>query len=352
MERRLLGTVPLGRLDRRTPPLDTLLSSGLNARLFTDLSTLGPTTLITRNDRFFLRTACPRAVPAAPTWSIRVGGLVVRPHAISLASIRSLIQPQGVHLVECSGNADPTNFGLMSAARWDGVPLGTLLERMRPLSRASPVLVGGIDDPERTPTSIPGASWVFTRDQLHETRAFLATGMNGAPLPRDHGFPVRLIVPGWYGCVCAKWVDQIDFVDDDAPATAQMREFAARTHQNGTPALARDYAPAEIDHAATVVRVEKWLVRGSLEYQVAGIQWGGSRPLNTLTIRFGRDAPFVPVEYCPLPASTTTWSWWSHRWRPQAPGVYEIVLRFNDPTQRTRRLDRFFYARQVQIDQV
>ena len=137
-------------------------------------------------------------------------------------------------------------------------------------------------------TSVPGASWIFSRDDLQ--RALLALRMNGAPLPRDHGFPVRLIVPGWYGCACIKWVNRIELVPDDAPATSQMREFASRTHQPfdasrraGSPtaagpgppqALARDYLPAVIDTAAMPVRVEKWVASGHVFYRIVGITWG------------------------------------------------------------------------------
>ena len=86
------------------------------------------------------------------------------------------------------------------------------------------------------------------------TGAFLATQMNGADLPRDHGFPVRLVVPNWYGCTCIKWVSQIDIVADDEPSTTQMREFAARTHQDGMPDLARDFQSPVIDLAGADLR--------------------------------------------------------------------------------------------------
>src|SRR5207249_10645056 len=152
-------------------------------------------------------------------------------------------------------------------------------------------------------------------------------------------------VPGWYGCACIKWVDRIDLVADDAPATAQMKEFARRTHQTGEPALVRDFTPAVIDVAAMPVRVEKWIVSGRPLYRVVGVMWGGSKPTDALQIRFRPDEPFVPVTDCPKPATTRTWSLWSHIWRPAMPRRYQIVLRVNDPTIRTRRLDVFFYTR-------
>ena len=183
------------------------------------------------------------------------------------------------------------------------------------------------------------------------TGAFLATRMNGVELPPHNGFPARLIVPGWYGCTCIKWVSRIDLVPDDVEATPQMIEFARRTHQDGQPRRAADYAPPLIDLAATPIRVEQWSVDGRLVYRVVGIVWGGDRPARSLSIRFHRDEPFVPVSDYEVPASTTTWSLWSHTWKPAAPGVYRIVLRGDDPSIRSRRLDMFFYLREVRIEE-
>jgi DMSO/TMAO reductase YedYZ molybdopterin-dependent catalytic subunit len=352
---RLVGPVPLGNsVARRATPLNRLLGKGLNARLFTDLSVLepgAPDAAITPTDRFFVRTACPAALPNPASWTIDVGGLVESPRRLTLASLQSLGAAKGRYLLECSGNTDPANYGLLSTADWEGVPVAALLDRLRPTSRTWRVLVSGVDDdadPQRT--SVPGAGWIFTSDDLQ--RALLAVRMNGAPLPRDHGLPVRLVVPGWYGCACIKWVNRIEIVPEVAPATAQMREFASRTHQHGIPALARDFHPAVIDTAAMPVRVEKWTAEGRIFYRVVGIVWGGSKPTDALSIRFRSTLPWTRVENCPVPATTETWSVWTHTWRPDEPGRYDIVLRVDDPTIRTRRLDIFFYTRSVQIDQV
>ena len=293
----------------------------------------------------------PSTLTRTAPWTVRVGGLVHAPVDLAFPALEPLAGPGGRYLIECSGNVDQTNYGLMSAADWEGVPLGAVLDRVRPAVRSYRVLVSGVDEEAARPmTSVPGASWIFSRDDLQ--RALLALRMNGAPLPRDHGFPVRLVVPGWYGCACIKWVDRIDLVADDAPATTQMREFAARTHQAPGAARARDFTPAVIDTAAMPVRVEKWRIDGRIEYRITGIVWGGSKATNALAIRFRSGQPWVPVDDCPMPASTFTWSLWSHLWRPEAPGRYQIVLRVNDPAIRTRRLDIFFYVREIEIDEV
>jgi DMSO/TMAO reductase YedYZ molybdopterin-dependent catalytic subunit len=325
----------------------------LDARLFTDLAALAPERLLVPNDRFFVRTACPAAAKAAGRWTIHLGGLVKRERDVSVDALEPLVKPFGACLIECAGNNNPANFGLISAADWEGAPLAAVIEMVERRPSGARMLVSGVDDlSQSSRTSVPGASWIFSRDELERAGAFLATKMNGMPLPRDHGFPVRLVVPGWYGCACIKWVDRIDVVRDDEPASSQMIEFAARTHQNGQPALARDFAPAVIDLAAMPVRVEKWLVDGRIHYRVVGILWGGSKPTNKLEIRFRPDEPFVPVTDCPIPQTTRTWTMWSHVWRPAAPRRYQIVLRVTDQTIRTRRLDMYFYTREVTIDEV
>jgi len=334
-----IGIIPFGPPGIPTTPLDRRLGAGLDARLFTDLTTLGKpqSDLITPNERFYVRTAAPDG--PAPRPGIDFARLERTPGPIRV----------GPYLMECAGNSDPANFGLMSVATWTGFPMSAVIEQIG--DRAGPrILVSGTDPTGPSATSARGASWIFSREDLE--RAVLAVQMNDAPLPADHGGPVRLVVPGWYGCTCIKWVDRIERVAEDAPATSQMLEFAARTHQTLTAKLAREFVPATIDTAAMPVRVEKWRVDGRLEYRITGIIWGGSTPTSALSIRFKSGGPWTRVEHCPLPASTLTWSLWTHTWRPDAPGRYEIVLRVDDSSIRTRRLDLFFYVREIEIAEV
>lgn len=159
-------------------------------------------------------------------------------------------------------------------------------------------------------------------------------------------------MPNWYGCTCIKWVDAITVVDDGAPATSQMREFASRTHQDGVPALARDYQPATIDQAAMPVRVEKWRGARGIVYRVVGIMWGGDRVTDKLSIRFGPGRPYVRVDLCPKQSTNQTWTIWSHAWRPGKAGPYAIALAIDDPSNRARRLAAGFYQRTIDITEV
>lgn len=349
-------TLPLYGGGRPVPtPFGPLVGRpGLDARRFTDLSRLEPDRLVTPTSEVFVRTSAPKALAGRPSpWTIAVTGQAGgAPATIDIDALRVRSRSMGVHLIECAGNSDPQNFGLMSAVAWSGVPLAELLAPFGRPPGAAAVLVHGVDDEEPAWRSVPGASWVVPLDHPAAREAFLATGMNGEPLPLDHGAPVRLVVPGWYGCAWIKWVDELRFVGPDEPSTAQMREFAARTHQAGIPELARDYEPPVIDLAATAVRVEQRRHDGRVFYRIVGIVWGGAAPVDRLEIRFDPREPWQPVAICPPPTTHRTWSLWEFRWHPPAPGVYGIVLRAADRAIRTRRLDLSFYIRRVRIEEV
>ncbi len=348
---RLLARIPFLDRDPRPVPVQSPAGAGLDARQFTDLSSLTSETLVTPTSRFFVRTRATTSLARGPAWPIRVSGPAMAAQSVTPDRLAPFIRPQGAHLLECAGNVEP--FGLMSVARWDGVPVLTLLDRLNAVSSGRRLLVVGEDDsthPWRT--SIAGASWAFSHDDLVRTGAFLATAMNDAPLSPDHGGPVRLVVPGWYGCAAIKWVTALEWVDDDAPATSQMLEFARRTHQEGSQRLARDFDPPAIDTAAMPIRVERWQTGDGGFYRVVGIVWGGGIPTSAVEVQFNPGQPFVPVSDCPLPLSTAAWSLWSHDWRPEGPGTYTIALRVRDASIRTRRLDLSYYTRRVIIDAV
>jgi DMSO/TMAO reductase YedYZ molybdopterin-dependent catalytic subunit len=338
----LVAVLPVhGDTARQTAYGEILGGSGLDARRFTDVSGLTPDRLITPTRELFLRTSAPPALAAIGTWPIAV------------EAIRRDARALGAHLIECSGNSDPDNFGLLSVAEWEGVPLAEFITSLgKKPDDESGVFVGGIDYSAPSRSSYPGASWVFPRSALARTGAFLAVRVNGEPLPRDHGAPVRLVVPGWYGCTWIKWVNEIRFAAPEEPVTAQMVEFSLRTHQRAVPKLARDYEPPEIDLAAMPIRVEKRRLDGRLHYRVVGIIWGGDRPVDRLAIRFRAGEAPTPFAVCPAPRTHRMWSLWEYRWQPAEPGLYSIALSSPDPSIRTRRLDVSYYVRRVFVDEV
>jgi DMSO/TMAO reductase YedYZ molybdopterin-dependent catalytic subunit len=351
----LLGTLPLFR-NRIVPGQFGVKYDGvgLDARLDTDLSLLEPGNLITPNELAYIRTEIPAAAANHQgPWTLETSGLLAAPAVLKLDDLTGLSRKMGPHLFECSGNGSNRHFGLMSVAEWDGIPLADVVARLKPSKEATAVLVSGYDHiGQNSRRSIVGASWVFPLASLDALGAFLAIRMNGVPVPADHGKPVRLAVPGWYGCSWIKWVNEIRLVGPDEPATSQMVEFAARTHQTDPHKYARDYAPADIQTAATPIRVEKRKGAAGLEYRIVGIVWGGTRPVDRLQIRFGADDPFIPFAVCPAPATHAMWSLWEYRWRPAKPGVYSISLEVADQSVPQRRLKSQYYMRQVRVEEI
>ena len=345
---KLIGLVPFE--DEKIAPPGTLIGTELDGRLYTDLSKLSAGRLITPNSEFFIRSAASRLLPDANQWKISIEGLVDRPAALGIPALKKAARPLGVHLMECAGNVALTRFGLISAAEWVGVPLSDVLADAKPKPGPAWIEVSGFDEysqPSRT--SVPGASWIFSAEQLKH--AFLATEMNGRPLSPDHGAPVRLVVPGWYGCACIKWVNRIAFVEEEIDASSQMQEYAVRTLQAGRPPMARNYDPATVDPAALPVRIEKWSAAGRIRYRIVGIAWGASPPIKTLKIRVNPLEPFQSISGF-SPQTTDPWSLWAHPWSPSAPGAYQFRLAIADPPLRARKLDLGLYDRTVHITEI
>ncbi len=330
-------------------PLGTRIASGLDARRYTDLAIIDPDRRITPVEQFFVRTDVPDQLEPSRRWQIALDGLVRKAVTLSPDDLGRRAINMGVHLIECAGNSRATRFGLMSTAEWSGVPLSQVFSEVERLPAARAVRIVGFDDHSQPSTnSQAGCSWIFTFKQLDSAHAFLATHMNGSRLTPEHGYPVRLVVPGWYGCCCIKWVERIEWVDGDQLATSQMREFAARTHQDGVPSRAADYTPATIDRAAMPIRVERWRVDGKMRFRVVGIEWGSDRSKGRLQIRFLPGGTFEPVRQQPHQIDGG-WSIWTHPWTPATPGRYLIQVALDDPDVRVRRLGAGMYMRGVMV---
>ena len=362
----LLGTLPLFRDRSQVQAFGVKYGgAGLDARLVTDLSILEPGKLITANELAYIRTEIPAAAAAhTGPWTIETSGLLAKAGMLNLDALTKQSKNMGPHLFECSGNGNPSNFGLMSVAEWEGIPLASVVASLKPAKDATAVLVSGFDHiGQVSQRSIVGASWVFPLASLEKLGAFLAVRMNGEAVPADHGKPVRLVVPGWYGCTWIKWVNEIRLVGPDEPATTQMVEFANRTHQAEPFKLAKDYTPADIQTAATPVRVEKRRTPAGIEYRIVGIIWGGTKAVDRLAIRIQASGPkpqafsdtkgeFQPFAVCPTPKTHAMWSLWEYRWKPTVAGTYDIALKVADASVPQRRLETGYYMRQVTIEEI
>jgi hypothetical protein len=256
-----------------TRAVGQILGQGWSGRLATDLSNVSEQSVKTEIDQFYIRTCCPLdyKVDKSDIKIIVPGRKLLK---IPFQEILKEEGAMGLHIMECSGNHSGRSFGLLSCCEFDGVLIENLLKKVSIDKKINKVRIGGFSDSKYKKTMIK-ASWVFSIDELLKAKAFLATKMGGKALTLNHGAPLRLLVPNWYGCVNIKWVNEIEFVLDDEKATPQMIEFAGRTNQKKAHRLAKDYKSAIIDFSAMPVKVE--MIKNS--FKITGIAWGGETKL-------------------------------------------------------------------------
>jgi hypothetical protein len=325
-----LGTVPF--LNTGNVQFGEASGAGLEGRRFLDPSTLSESTLVTPSDRFFLHTRKPDALPPADQWQVRVRLYGTGPERVPMEWFTAHERDMGVHLIEGASNGPGVEWGLISAARWTGVPVTELFAGFSEEGLHGLLISGHDRHLQPVADAQAGASWIFSFDQLRETGAFLATKINGQPLSEDQGAPLRLVVPGWFGCAHIKWVQDVVAQDLQAPSTPQMLEYARRTFQKGKPRLAAHYHAAKTGLSLLPVRVERWRVDGEIVHRIVGIVWGGTAPVDQLSLRVvAEDEPRKavltpqPITHFTWPASTSTWALWSHTVRLPAVGVHRIA---------------------------
>src|SRR3954451_7018983 len=169
---------------------------------------------------FYLRDHFATPKLDGERYRLSVGGLVQRPFEVSLRELHNLPSESRVVTLECAGNGrssfepavpgEPWGLGAVSTAEWTGVPLVELLDRAGVQPGARDIIfrgadcgsVAGVDAPVRFERSLPF-------DRIHDSGALLAYAMNGEPLSAPHGYPLRLIVPGWYAVASVKWLTEI-----------------------------------------------------------------------------------------------------------------------------------------------
>ena len=196
---------------------------------------------ITPTERFYVRnhfSVVPQIDAAA--WRLKVGGLVRQPLELSFDELLSLPSRESVVTLECAGNsrsyltppAEGIGFshGAVSTARWKGVPLALILERAGANKDALEVVFHGADTGEEEEdgvvysTELPYARSLPLATAMRP-ELLLAYEMNDEPLTTDHGFPLRLLVPRWYGMASVKWLTRIKVVDKPFEGFFQKRRY-------------------------------------------------------------------------------------------------------------------------------
>jgi DMSO/TMAO reductase YedYZ molybdopterin-dependent catalytic subunit/rhodanese-related sulfurtransferase len=294
------------------------------------------------NARFYVRNhfETPRLDPVS--WRLQVIGLVKRPLRFSLRDLHNMRSETLVATLECAGNGrsafDPPaegeqwQLGAVSTAEWTGVPLAEILDRACLAPEALEIVFRGADrgnvgeaaDPIRFERSLQ------VTDAGH-SGSLLAYAMNGEPLPLEHGYPLRLIVPGWYAVASVKWLTEIEVIGSPFTGFFQTNRYVYETQCNGT--VARE--PVRLQQVRSVITqpsAGQEISAGDLV--VRGVAWSGAAPIDKVEVSIGhgpwRNARLIGQRH------SHSWQWWELLTRVDSPGETTLQARATDLAGRTQ----------------
>ena len=285
---------------------------------------------VTPNELFFIRSHSPTPRMDPSTWALRVEGPGVE-RALTLG-YEELLQMPSVSIVralECAGNGrvffkelqdretkgTPWRLGAIGVAEWTGVPLREILERAGLKKSAREVMPESLDAGRmRRPLPVEKA---LEKDTL------LAFGMNGEVLPPDHGFPARVVVPGWAAVASVKWAGRI-YVSEDRLFSPWNTEKYVMT--GGAYGTAREPVTAQVPKSALELPWPAILRRG--RHIITGRSWSSDAAVAQVEYAMDGDTQWRIAELFE-PNVSGAWARWRFTWEAR-PGMHELRVRATD----------------------
>jgi DMSO/TMAO reductase YedYZ molybdopterin-dependent catalytic subunit len=289
---------------------------------------------LTPRDQFFTTQhyGHPDIDPA--TYRLKIAGLVDRPLSFSLAELKQMRSTEIVFGFECSGNRRPLQ-GLSSNGRWTGVPLRTVLDRAGIKAEAKEFVFFGADHGEEdvdfrgTITKVDqqfGRS--LSREKALSPEPLLAYALNGEPLTKHQGFPLRLIVPGWYGVANVKFLSEIHVQEDQYLGKYQARWY--RTLRGEMINGEMKWKEAAISH----LQLKSFIARVSRDgsrHNVFGVILHDGTPIRSVEVSVD-NGPWQPATLDPSTKEKYSWKWFNYVWNGATPGEHTLVSRVTDVT--------------------
>jgi DMSO/TMAO reductase YedYZ molybdopterin-dependent catalytic subunit len=289
-------------------------------------------------DRFFTTQHYGHPVVEPATFRLKVTGLVNKPLSLSLDELRAIGNTELIAGFECSGNRRPLQ-GLSGNGRWTGVPLKAVLDRAGLKAPVREIVFFGADRGQEevefrtqkfTVEQQYGRS--LTREQALTSEAFLAWGLNGEPLTRHQGSPLRLLVPGWYGMANVKFLAQIHAQED-----AYLGKFQARHYRT----LRGETIDGEVkwtEAAITQMQPKSFLARVTKDgtrHNVLGVVLHDGTPLKSVEVRID-EGPWQPATLDPATRAKYSWKLFTYAWNNATPGEHTLVSRVTDVNGRVQ----------------
>ncbi len=292
---------------------------------------------ITPNEEVFAVSHYGKPVVDAAAFQLEVNGLVRKPLRLSLDQIKKRRRKSVIATLECSGNSSNPGFaGAIGNVRWTGTSLASLLEDSDPLKRGIEVVFFGADEKvekiREKDYSQNFARSLSMKDAMRDD-ILLAYEMNGEPLSPDHGAPLRLIVPGWFGIAWVKWLQRIEILDRRYMSKYMAREYVTiRGEEKDGKTIWRETSVGPIDVKSVVARAER-LSDGTIRFR--GAAWTDGTPLRRVEVKIA-DGSWQPVTLAKKPVERFAWRFWSYDWKNPQPGDHTVVSRAVDSEGRVQ----------------
>ncbi|MGA8537922.1 MAG: molybdopterin-dependent oxidoreductase, partial [Terriglobales bacterium] len=244
------------------------------------------TSWITPVNHFFVRNHMFEPAPIdAKTWKLSITGEVAQPLTFTLADLEKLFLHSVVNTMECAGNGRSLQNpkvpgiqwgkGAVGNARFSGPSLKTLLEKAGVKDTAKHVQCRGLD---QVPGKVPPFIRSIPIEKAMDADTLVATKMNGVPLPARHGFPARVVTPGWAGANSCKWLTEITLLDK--PAEGNFMNPGYRLPN--TPVKPGETVKPEDTHPVTALSVKSLIASPSdgarlksSAHVIQGVAWAG-----------------------------------------------------------------------------
>jgi DMSO/TMAO reductase YedYZ molybdopterin-dependent catalytic subunit len=306
---------------------------------------------ITPTDLFYVRSHFPAPDLNPASYELRVEGAVERPFSLSLDELHALPNETTTATLECAGNGRvflvpqeqgaQWELGAVGNAEWTGVRVSTLLERAGLKSNVCEIVLEGADCGEPKEKPKPPQPISFSRSipvrKALQPEVLVAYRMNGQKIPRDHGFPVRAVVPGYYGMASVKWLTRIEAVDTLFSGYWQTSEYAYWDHLNGNP-VRRPLSEIMLKSAIARPRMYE-VVPKSRPYSIFGAAWCGNGNVEAVEVSKDSGETWLAAELID-PAQPFAWRRWRFQWdTPSQPGRYALLARAWDEKGNTQAVE-------------
>jgi DMSO/TMAO reductase YedYZ molybdopterin-dependent catalytic subunit len=291
-------------------------------------STPLPKSLLTPNTDFFIRNHFKTPSINEEKWTLEIAGAVTNPIKLSYSDLLLASSVRRPLTTECAGNL--SGGAGVSTAIWSGLPLASLLKQADIQAKAMTIIFHGADagDAEGMPPNTHYAR-AIPLDKAMDDSTLLAYEMNGAPLPPEHGFPLRALVSGWYGMDSVKWLTRIEVSQEPFQGYFQQQYYVAVKANGDRQIITRMRVNSKFLRPIDAEEIR------TKTYQIEGVAWAGEAKIAKVELRFDESGFWQPAELAQSP-TPMVWTSWSFPWKTPQPRQYKIEVRASDDQGNTQ----------------